>query len=497
LNAVFRVDASWDIGSGHVMRCLTLADELAVLGYRIRFVMRQFPGEMSSYVSLRGYSFTMLPSVNYNPSSHSDSDYTTWLMASIDQDADEFCAASGGADLVIVDHYGIDFNWEKLVIDVTNAKLVVIDDLMRDHKADVIVDQTVGRSVNAYCGIKHKLVGADYAMLKPGFAKYRAIQINRRLKSDPLRVLVSFGGVDKSNVTLSVLEALSEREDLELIVLLNDTAPNYSSVENFCVQSETACHLSFVEDMALLMSDVDVAVGAPGATSWERACLGIPSVIIPIAENQVGICNRLVELRVALTIDVSEVPDKLLVTLDSIILRWNEFKRNALRLGDGRGAKRVAGYLKGLTTNSDRIISIRPSSEHDIELVYAWQVYPETRKYSHSSSIPSFEEHKSWMSSKLTSFLDFFYIIEFNGGATGVLRLDRQVDNQYLISIYLSPEYYGKGIATEALKLLDVIHPDHNLIAEVQERNTASQKIFENSNFIRLNHKTFKRPALI
>ena len=214
MRAVFRADASLAIGTGHVMRCLTLAGALREQGVDCAFVCREHPGHLRDAVERLGFPVTMLSPAE---GAAGPSPYAHWLGASQAQDARDTLQAMAGRqpDWVVVDHYALDAQWESQVR-AGCGRLLAIDDLAdRPHDCDLLLDQNLGRSAQAYaqlcpadCRI---LAGPAYALLRPEFAAWRARSLERRRRPAVRRILVTMGGVDKDNASAVALQATEWR----------------------------------------------------------------------------------------------------------------------------------------------------------------------------------------------------------------------------------------------------------------------------------------------
>jgi UDP-2,4-diacetamido-2,4,6-trideoxy-beta-L-altropyranose hydrolase len=298
VNVVFRADASLEIGTGHVMRCLTLADALSAQGAECHFICREHPGHLIEHIRAKGLAVHALPCSPDGRNMDDDAPlaHANWLGATQREDA-EACAAilrDVHADWLVVDHYALDVRWEEALAP-HHRKLMVIDDLAdRPHRCDLLLDQTFGRRADDYrpwvpagCTL---LCGSRYALLRPEFAALRSYSLARRESPRLQRLLVTMGGVDKDNATGRVLEALEScalPDDCRITVVMGATAPWLAEVRRQAAQLRWPTEVRVgVSDMARLMADSDLAIGAAGATSWERCCLGLPTVMIVLAENQ-------------------------------------------------------------------------------------------------------------------------------------------------------------------------------------------------------------------
>jgi UDP-2,4-diacetamido-2,4,6-trideoxy-beta-L-altropyranose hydrolase len=347
LNIVFRTDASLHIGSGHVMRCLVLADALKNAGHNVVFLTRPQKGDLINIIKQRGFDVCELSQPLEWLVPKTTSDYAAWLQMDESDDAEECIAQCESIDLVIIDHYGIGIKWHEKVKKAYNCKIIVIDDLVRQHAADLIVDQTLLRSVNEYQALNpaaEVLAGTDYAIIHPDFAKFRQEAVRFKALNNRPKVLISMGGIDAPNATLDVLKALKHNliEPPYVTVLLSERAPHYSQVTSFVEQERSwVRHIDFVENMAEFMSGYDIAIGAPGSTSWERACLGIPSIVIALADNQQTICEKLVDIGAAISVDISSIDKDLKKAYLSLLADYRKMKKINDQLCDGLGTARV------------------------------------------------------------------------------------------------------------------------------------------------------------
>lgn len=495
MKVVIRADASIWIGNGHIMRCLVLAEALSSFGYQIYFACRPQQGDLIDFILKRGFKVISLAPVENNKTPLNNADYLTWLQRSVIDDANDFIDVVGFADVVVTDHYAIDVEWQKYVRSSLQCKIIAIDDLLRDHDAELILDQTLGRKESEYHSTGKVLVGSQHALLAPHFSRCREQALDTVLMTTPPKVLLSMGGVDQPNATLHVLKSLVNQRDCSITVLLGPKAPHYPEVKAFCADNNNVTHHNFVHDMATLMLKHDIAIGAPGTTSWERACLGLPSIIIPLADNQTTISHNLVQHHAALAIDFDDIPSKLLSAYDALLEDWNRYRESNLKLCDGLGVNRVVLAIKNIVEGSSQTIDLRIAAEGDIALIYNWQCRSETRKYALNPQVPAWDDHKAWMGRKLNSPSDYFYIIQDCNAlkSLGVLRLDRIKAGEYLISIFISPDTFGKGVATQALALVNVIHPKITIHATVLKKNSASQALFERAKYQRLTNEQFIR----
>ncbi|WP_222115808.1 UDP-2,4-diacetamido-2,4,6-trideoxy-beta-L-altropyranose hydrolase [Chromobacterium vaccinii] len=231
----FRVDASLSIGSGHVIRCLTLANALVGHGAQCTFICRTHEGNLLELIEEQGHKvFALAPLAQDFSGKKVSFSGDDWLGVSWEQDAIETCACFGDeiADWLVVDHYSLDYRWEKKLKD-RYRQLMVIDDLAdRNHACDVLLDQNLGRKIEDYSQLvpSHAVVlaGPHYALLRKEFSKCRLLSLNRRSSLRLERLLITMGGVDKENLTGKILDALSLCDlssNIEVTVVLGRHSP--------------------------------------------------------------------------------------------------------------------------------------------------------------------------------------------------------------------------------------------------------------------------------
>jgi UDP-2,4-diacetamido-2,4,6-trideoxy-beta-L-altropyranose hydrolase len=293
MNVAFRTDSSLQIGYGHLMRCLTLADELRQHGADIVFVCREHPGNMIGLIEAKGYSVVRLTQTEAEyVEAPEDLAHAAWLGVAWQQDASDTITAVRDVhpQWLIIDHYALDRRWEQMLRPYV-GKIMAIDDVAdRPHDCDLLLDQ------NLYEGMEtrydnlvpkscHKLLGPKYALLRPEFAAARK---NLRERDGQVkRVLVSFGGVDPTNETEKALQALTGNDlQFDVDVVVGGGNLHKEQIQKICAANDRFHYHCQVDNMAELMAAADLAIGAGGATTWERCFLGLPSIVLVLADNQ-------------------------------------------------------------------------------------------------------------------------------------------------------------------------------------------------------------------
>lgn len=306
MKVAFRADASVQIGTGHVMRCLTLADELTRQGHECWFVCRKHQGHLGDLITSKGFNLTLLSArtdTASNPENGHPDYYSQWLGVPWEEDARQTLEAISPLNpyWLVVDHYALDAEWERALANAV-GNIMVIDDLAdRPHQCELLLDQNLGRVASDYDGLlpEHcqRLMSPRYALLRPEFGECRDRSLKRRQHVQLKRILISFGGVDRTNVTGQVLEALAESTlppSTALDIIMGSAAPYLDKVRQQAARLHFKATVSVnVKDMAERMCLADLSIGAVGSTSWERCCLGLPAILMVLEENQKSAADAL------------------------------------------------------------------------------------------------------------------------------------------------------------------------------------------------------------
>jgi UDP-2,4-diacetamido-2,4,6-trideoxy-beta-L-altropyranose hydrolase len=351
LNIAFRTDATSQIGTGHFMRCLTLADALKRQGATMRFVSRNLPAHLGEMLKAKGMDFVALPN-EIAGELGGDLAHSQWLGASQVQDAHATGLALSDKqwDWIIVDHYALDARWESALRAVTK-QIMVIDDLAdRKHDCDVLLDQNYYRDMQTRYDGKvpehcRMLFGPRYALLREEFRELRA-QVKPRT-GEVRRILLFFGGVDAGNHTGLAIKALSglDIKGVKVVVVIGAQHPHRTEIEQACVAQGYVCHVQTAR-MAELMAEADLAIGAGGSATWERCCLGLPALLVALADNQINIAKALDLFGAAIYVGTLKTASvtfmrSAIVSLISTQDQLKVLSKKAYSLVDGLGVSRV------------------------------------------------------------------------------------------------------------------------------------------------------------
>ena len=502
MTVAIRADASVQIGTGHVMRCLTLAGALREKGMDVSFVCREHPGHLCEWIESAGFPVIRLPSPDV-PATAGSLAHSHWLGVSQEDDARETQAAlgkGGRCEWLIADHYALDASWESAMRSLAR-RIMAIDDLAdRKHDCDLLLDQN-------YCADREtrydervppdcrKLLGPRYALLRNEFIESRA---NLRKRDGTVsRILVFFGGTDPTNQTAKAIESLIllGRPDLEVNVVGGQNNPQWKKIAELCAAAPNFHFHRQVANMAEVMAAADLAIGAGGVAMWERSCLGLPAIVLSIADNQrpgsdaVGRAGGILYLGEGHSVSVEQLSNalKLMCSSPHLLAKMSEY---GLGLVDGRGTQRVARRLTG------KQIVLRRATEKDCESIYGWRNDEETRRFSGNGAPIPFEDHLLWFKNALANPDRAILIGDMEGHAAGVLRYDREGERA-VASVYLVPGNEGRGLGTvlieEGTQWVKLNWPAvKNIDARIQPGNLASIAAFEEAGF-RKQHSIYSK----
>lgn len=354
MKVVIRVDASLTIGTGHVMRCLTLADGLRENGVTVTFICREHNGNLIEYIEKKGfYCYRLAQSIEvFEPD---ELYHSSWLGCTQIKDARlcEPLIASIMPEWLVVDHYALDYRWHD-ALNPYYKKLMVIDDLAdRKLSADLVLNQNYGADASNYRDLVHincqLLIGLEFALLRQEFVQCRSESLRRRyVEPEPHTLIITLGGVDEMNVISSVLGIFDDVQLLTNWHIKIVVGKNYPHLETLRQQITNMSHrhiklLVGISNMAEEMTESDLAIGAAGTTTWERCCLGLPSIQLALAFNQESVARKLDENNIVLMAkDVNEVKRNISY-LNSDHLK--DLSQRSARICDGFGLARVVKIL--------------------------------------------------------------------------------------------------------------------------------------------------------
>lgn len=482
MRVALRADASVRIGTGHVMRTLTLADALAARGATCTFLCRHLPDALAARITAAGHGLHRLPPA---PQGCDDLAHSPWLETTMAHDA-AACApvlAELRPDWLVVDNYALDVRWTRALRG--GARVLALDDLAdRVLDCDLLLDSTLGRKPADYDRLTRpgapRLTGPMLAPLRPEFAAQRPRALARR-DGALRRVLVSMGGVDADNATGRVLAAL-EGTGLAVDVVLGSAAPHLEGVRAQVAAIPGARLWVDTPDMAGLMVDADLAIGAAGTTAWERCVLGLPALMLVLADNQqlgaAGLAAAGAALRLGRVYDPGWL-DRLRDLLPGLDLR--AMSAAAAAATDGGGARRVATMMAALPG-----LRLRSAGMADAQAVWHWRHAADALRHYRTPRPTPLPDHLRWFERALDDPGRALFIVESGGLPAAHTRLDHD-GTRAEIALALAPQVRGRGLAAPALALtMAAADGVATFDAEVHEGNTPSRRLFEGLGFRRI-----------
>ncbi len=340
MKIAFRADASLEIGTGHVMRCLTLAEALRNRGAKVVFVCSEHPGHLCDLINEKGFRVFRL-------GIEQESDARQSLNA---------LASDFVWDWVIVDHYALDIRWESVMRKLTKNIMVIDDMADRQHDCDILLDQNLFEDISdRYSNLVGpntvKFLGPRYALLRQEFSDHRPDRI-RNVPDKRKRILVSFGGADMPNAAGRIMSALKNeiKHHIDIDVIAGMTNPNFKSLMEICKGSENIRLFRNVDHMALILAGTYLAVGGGGVSALERSALGVPSLIYAVAENQIRPSIQLSKMGAAIYMGkIEEMRKNLLIkNIEALIDNpesWLKMSQKAMDIVDAEGTSRIASYI--------------------------------------------------------------------------------------------------------------------------------------------------------
>ncbi len=316
MQVLFRVDASILIGSGHLMRCLTLAHAMCERGWQVRFCCREHPGHQIKLLESQGFDYIRLPllyptasetaqkqpqfqrpPVTNNAAKEGDQ---LWLGATEAEDAEAVLQAllqmQLTPDLLVIDHYGLGSLFESTLRGACSHILAIDDLANRSHDCDFLLDQNLLPDAdNRYQGLLptncQRFIGPAFALLRPEFVTQVSTQTTanyRDFLKQPYQLLVFFGGSDIDNLTALAIAALQQLQNLAWLadIVIGSANPHLSLLQQLCEGDHRLTLHVQTPGMAMLMAKAQLMIGGGGATHWERCAMALPALVVSLAPNQ-------------------------------------------------------------------------------------------------------------------------------------------------------------------------------------------------------------------
>jgi UDP-2,4-diacetamido-2,4,6-trideoxy-beta-L-altropyranose hydrolase len=498
MKIVFRTDASNKIGTGHFMRCLSLAEECKKFGAQVDFICSNLPPYFAQLLQKNKIKLLALEkteSCGFND----QLPHSAWLEGGQKLDANASIHVIGEEryDWLVVDHYALDHRWEESLRPYAK-KIMVIDDLAdRLHNCDLLLDQ------NLYSNLKVRyidkvpadcrlLLGPKYALLREEFKISRN---GMKVRTGELRnVLIFFGGIDLDNYTCDAINALATSGlNLRVDVVIGIHHPCKNQILRLCEEYDYFCHVQ-TTNMAELIANADLAIGCGGGAIWERCCLGLPAITFCAAENQRNQIDIAAEIGILFA---PKTPCSLIEVIGSHLLALIDNPRlvklissNASKIVDGEGVIRVVESIRAISNlNSDNSqIHLREAQTSDVKKIWPWRNHENTRRFIFNKSEVDIKTHIEWWERALNDPGCILMLGSIGGNDFGVIRFNFNDKKKVTVSIYLDPEMVGLGLGSallaSAINWLFKNYSDVKVIlAEVVSQNLQSIKMFKSLGF--------------
>lgn len=493
MRLAFRVDASVEMGSGHLMRCLSLGQTFLELGWEVLYVVRPLDSVADKLLAefpVSSLAWLRRPAEVFDKPRGGAPAHYLWAKVDQLQDATETVDSltEFRPDWVIVDHYSFDKRWHEEVASALRCKVGAIDDLGdRDLDVRVLVDPNW--DANHSMKYEGRLASNTTTLFGPRFAllsnAYRD-GVRYRYSEEVRSIGIFFGGTDVDNCSLLALKAcLNEvRFAGDIEVLVRSTSPHLQCLKEYCSPYENVKITVDLPNLAAFFSRHDVQIGAGGGATWERCCVGVPSVLVAFAENQRHVVGEVVALGLAAGVDsIDEIG--IARALQSLIGDAPRRKRMAQAgpaLVDGLGCLRVALALSGNT------VALRDAVKDDAEKVFEWRNAESTRRYFRDPSPIDLSSHIDWWQRTLTQPDRCLLIGAVAGHDVGVVRLDFNGKAEAEVSIYVAPEMTGLGLGVALLRATTAwveqkLHSVSRLRADIDPENRQSAHAFKTAGY--------------
>ncbi len=451
MRIVFRVDASLEIGSGHVMRCLALADIFQENGAKVQFICRKYKGNLISKIISKGFIVLELDDSNSSKCDHKLF-HSHWLGASQKKDSEDCLSflKQESVSWLIIDHYGIDEDWQTY-LKGNYQKLMVIDDLAdRRHQCDLLLDQTFGRQKIDYKNLvpetSNLILGSKYALLRPEFKTWREYSLDRRKAPSLRELLINMGGMDNQNVTKIVLEEISRcnlPKDINITIIMGALSPHLKSIKilakNLCYRASVKVEVS---NLAEIMANSDIAIGASGSSTWERCCLGLPTIQFISAENQIFLAEALSNQHIIKLANNTSELKKLLESASDWI---TSISSSAKSICSGQGIYKIFNKMSNLEIILNKFGKVKlenyvNSSKKNMALTLSMRNHSKVRKFMFNTQEISKESHINFIQTLAERADIRYFLVKQNQQVIGSINFSQiNAHKSVEFGIYTNP----------------------------------------------------------
>jgi len=441
---IIRVDANTQIGIGHLMRCLALAQAWKDTGGKVIFITACQSEELLQRPREEGFGIHLLGRPYPDPG---------------DWDRTKDVLASHPNAWVVLDGYHLDETYQQK-IKKAGHRLLVIDDMahLKHYYADIVLNQNLhAEQLHYSCEpCTRLLLGTHYVLLRREFLAWK--EWKREIPEVARRVLVTLGGGDPENHTLKVIQTLQKVDvsDLEAIVVVGASNPHADMLEAEVKETHIPLRLMCdAKNMPELMAQADVAISGSGATVWELLFLRMPTLVLILADNQRYIAEQIESRGAGGNLGwVGNISTKSLAKSITLLLKDSELRtkmsEKARQIVDGQGAQRVVALIREARAC---VLKLRAVMQKDCQLLWEWVNDPVVRAASFSTEPIPWENHVRWFRTKLSDPNCHYYILLSQEGVpVGQVRFDTSADKAE-ISISIAFDFRGSGFGAEGIRI--------------------------------------------
>lgn len=462
MKIAIRTDAGPLIGTGHVMRCIALAQAARLAGHDVHLIGHVTVPWVKDRLLAEKITTTFLEG------EAPDCESPQTLLAQI--------SLLGEVDWVVLDGYRFHLDCQKAVRE-SGYKLLYIDDYahLPEYSCDILLNQNIGAEQLCYLGdIAERLLGRRFTLLHPKFLKARGKNIEKVFPQAPQRVLITLGGGDYTPFLSYVAQTIADSPYAKCeILVLQGGVPVDTITDIFSSHSLRVKVLPPSSDLASFLLDVDLCVTAGGSTCWELCCLGVPFLVLQIAENQKYVVSNLVNA------GLTKVFSSQSLVEFHKCGDMTATRSTLMKYVDGEGTRRAVKAMVLATLQISQVV------QEDCWDIYALTNEPEARRFSQSSKAITEKEHELWFLDRLKRVAEPFLVAHLYGKGIAYARLD-SYKSGFIVSIAVAKEARGFGVGTTLLnKLLQDAHRvwGAGIYASIHKTNHLSKKMFETAGF--------------
>ncbi len=485
LRLAIRADQSRLIGTGHVRRCLSLASALRRAGADVTLVTRRLDEALEDLGDDPDIAVRWLDTPGAGGAIGGGVPHAQWAGVDWQRDAADTAAAltDFAPNWVIVDHYSFDARWQDRLATLLHTRIAAIDDLAdRDMAAELLIDHNWASDHKAkYQGRIGKAAriagGPRFALLGPSYRAPQPFAVREKVGS----IGIFMGGVDAANMSAIAYAACRDVAKFSgpIEIVATSANPHLKALQSMAEADPDASVLIDLPDLAAFFARHDLQIGAGGGASWERCCIGVPAVLVAVAQNQMAVVPQLAALGIvaAPAAPTAEAIGGAVAGLMGDKERRAAMSAAAQALVDGRGAERVA-----LRLCADRL-DVRAAAMADADIMHRWRNHPATRAVSLTQGPIPYEDHVRWLKASLGNADRLLLMAHVGAIDVGVIRFDDLSTGEAEVSLYLDPALHGLGLGKRLLlkgeeAALRRRPKTAGMVADILENNPVSCQTF-------------------